>query len=114
VWLLLPPTLVIALEAKGAAAGEFSKYLGPGFGPQTPWRESRAGAGVNRNPPTQIGQSEGGPSVATVNGAEQTEECIVLGHGQQLAIAERPASRCEIAREHPDFTNKWFRHIALL
>jgi hypothetical protein len=63
---------------------------------------------VNGNPAPQIGQTKGGPSIATVDGAEQRKERVVLRDRQQLPIAKGPTPWGKVAREHPDFTYKWF------
>jgi hypothetical protein len=54
----------------------------------------------------QIRQREGRSSVAAVGRAEQCEERLVLGDRQQLALAQRPARRCEVSGEGHDLAEK--------
>jgi hypothetical protein len=49
----------------------------------------------------QIRECEGGLPIASVGGADQVKEGIVLCNGQQSSIAERPACRRKITAEHP-------------
>src|SRR5262245_37739904 len=60
----------------------------------------------------EVGQGEGGPPVATVVRAEQREERRVLGDGQQLAVAQRPAERREVPAEHSDLAYEWVGHCS--
>ena len=61
-----------------------------------------AAALVDRHPAAQVRQREGALAVAAVGRADQLEQRLVLGDGQQLALAEHPARRREVAGEHPD------------
>src|SRR5689334_6454894 len=53
--------------------------------------ETLAAAGVKRNALLQVGQSKSGCAVAAISGAEDGEQRLVLGDGQQLSIAHGPA-----------------------
>jgi len=57
----------------------------------------------------QDGQGGGGSAIAAVGGAQEREESRVLADGQQLAIAERPALRCEVAGKHADLSYEGIR-----
>ncbi len=67
--------------------------------------EDEAVALVDRDPAAQVGQREGRLPVAAVGRADQLEQRLVLGDRQQLALAEHPAGRGEVAGEHPDLTD---------
>jgi hypothetical protein len=62
---------------------------------------------VHWYPATQVWQRERRLAVASVGRADQREQGLVLGDRQQLAVAERPASRGEQASEHADLGNIW-------
>src|SRR5262245_15207227 len=62
-------------------------------------------AEVQRDATTQVRQTECGLAVAAIGRADQVEERLVLRDGKELALAEHPAGRCEVAGEHSDFTD---------
>jgi hypothetical protein len=49
----------------------------------------------------KVGQGESRLTIASVGGANQVKERVVLRDGNQRPIAERPACRRKIATEHP-------------
>jgi len=51
----------------------------------------------------QVGQGEGGGSIATVRGAQQREQGLILVDEHELPVALRPAFGREVERENPDF-----------
>jgi hypothetical protein len=61
---------------------------------------------MDGNPAAQVRQGEGCLSIASVGGANQVEQGVVLRDGYQASIAERPAGWGEISAEHPDLANK--------
>jgi hypothetical protein len=50
-------------------------------------------------------EREGILTVAAVGGADQVEEDVVFGDRDEPAVAERPACRLEVAREHADLAH---------
>src|SRR4051794_9978838 len=65
---------------------------------------------VHRHPGLQVRQCEGLLAIAAVGGADEVEQRVVLGDGQELALAEQPADRREVAAEHPDLTDVGITH----
>src|SRR5690606_3763076 len=53
-------------------------------------REDESAPLLNRKPPAQVGQREGGLPVASVGGADQLEQRLVLRDRQQLTLAQHP------------------------
>lgn len=53
----------------------------------------------------QRGQREGGLTIAAIRGAEQTEQRLVIGNVERLALAEQPPDRRVVAGEQADFAN---------
>src|SRR5262249_9142854 len=76
--------------------------------------DDNSNAGVNGDAATQIGQAEVDDSVASVGGAEDGKERLVLVDGQQLAVAKRPVVRGKIKTEKPDFTKKRNSHTSII
>ncbi len=68
---------------------------------------------MNGGSAAEIREGEGGPSVTTVSGAQQTEEGAMLRDRQELAVAKGPTARGEVAPEHDNFCKKWTGHGAL-
>jgi hypothetical protein len=62
------------------------------------------------NSPSQIGQAEGRLPVSSIRGAQQGKQCSVLGNGDKLAVAKRPAVGGKGASEHSYFTDKGLGH----
>ena len=73
--------------------------------------EDEAVALVDRHPAAQVGQRERALAVAAVGRADQLEERLVLRDRQELAFAEHPAGRREVAGEHPDLADIRLRHV---
>src|SRR5688500_3114952 len=78
---------------------------------------SPAGLGENEavplmdgNAPAKIGQSKRALAVSPVRRADDREKRFVLADREQLALAEHPSRRREVAREHPDLSNIWLCH----
>ena len=76
-------------------------------------RERKPRPHVDRDAAPEIGQAERLNSVPSVGGSDQIEESVVVCDGEQPPIAESPPERCEVAGEHPDFTNKRLAHNIL-
>jgi hypothetical protein len=55
----------------------------------------------------QVRESEGILPIAAIGVADKIEKCFVLADCHYRSIAKRPAGRGKIAREQPDFSNKW-------
>ena len=68
----------------------------------------KAVADVEWHAPLEIRQREVDPPVATVSGAQQRKERLVLIDGQQLSVAQRPAFRRKAEGEYPDLAKEWF------
>src|SRR5688572_31483630 len=66
------------------------------------------------NAAAEIGQREGGFSVAPVGGANQLEQGFVLADREELTLAEHPTGRREVTREHADFSDIGLCHFAPL
>ena len=58
----------------------------------------------------EVGQGEGGDAVASVGGAEECEEGLVLADGQGLAVAEGEALGGEVEAENGDLTEERCTH----
>ncbi len=56
---------------------------------------AEVGAHVQRHAALQVGQGEGLLAVAAVGGADQLEQCIVVGDRHDRPVAQRPACWCE-------------------
>src|SRR5438477_10744354 len=65
---------------------------------------------MDGNSSLKIRQGKRGLSIAAVGGADQIEQRLVLRDRQELAFAEHPSGRSEVAREHPDFAYIRWRH----
>src|SRR5699024_5533506 len=72
--------------------------------------QARALAHVAGGAADQVRQSEGGLAIAAVGRAQQREQRGVLCDGQQGAVTNGPAVRCEVESECLDLTEEWFRH----
>src|SRR3979411_143797 len=66
------------------------------------------------NTSTQIRQRKGRLAIAAVGRPNQIEQNFVLRNGKQLSLAKHPASRCEVAREHSDFSHVRLGHSVSL
>src|SRR2546423_14681339 len=53
------------------------------------------------------------PAFTAVGGAYQLEERLVLRDRELRPVAEHPATRGEVAGEHPDLTDVWLSHRVL-
>src|SRR5437016_6305927 len=60
----------------------------------------------------QIGQGEGGLSIAAIGGAKQREQRGVLRDRQNLSVTGCPPGRREVEAKDADLGNKWVRHSA--
>ena len=69
--------------------------------------EPKALAPVNGRAALQVRQLESLYAIASVSCAQDAEQRRILLNTQSLAIAEGPAARCKIAREHTNFTDIW-------
>src|SRR5688572_30303846 len=76
--------------------------------------ENEAVALMDRYPAAQIGQGEGRLSVPAVGGADQLKQCFVLADRQELSFAEHPTRGREVAREHPNLSDKRLGHRSSL
>src|SRR3954447_12431989 len=73
-------------------------------------RNALSGSLMDRDAAAQIGEAEGALSVATIGGADQLKQHIVLRDRQQRPVAEAPAVRREVAAEHPDLADIGITH----
>jgi hypothetical protein len=67
--------------------------------------QDEAVALVERKAAAQVGQGEGRLAIAAVGGSDQLEQGLMLGDGQELALAEHPADRREVAGKHADLAH---------
>lgn len=65
------------------------------------------GSSVHRHPSPQLRQAEYNATIAPIYRPDNIKWCSVLADLLQLAVARRPAARCEVAAEHDDFCKKW-------
>src|SRR5271165_4430204 len=65
---------------------------------------------MDRKPASQVGQGEGALAVAAVRGADEVEEGLIFGDGEQLPLAEHPACWSEVASEHAYLTDIGLTH----
>ena len=72
----------------------------------TPGGKSWSGSGVHHGAATHVREAKGGAPVTSVLRAEDGEECGVLADGEQLPVAEGPATWCEVACKHYDVSEE--------
>src|SRR2546421_10889395 len=65
---------------------------------------------VNWHPRPEIGQAEVHPTVASIGGAEEGKERLVLVDRQELPVAKRPAFRREGKTHDSYFGKERFSH----
>src|SRR5690349_14043528 len=75
--------------------------------------EGKSGPHMNGNTALQIGQSESSLPIPAIGGSDQVKKGIVLVNRDDRAIAECPSHGRKVSGEHPDFADKWTRHILL-
>jgi hypothetical protein len=61
---------------------------------------------MDGNSALQVGQGEGGLSIASIGSSDQVEKGIILVNGNNSAIAECPSHGSEVSGEHPDLPDK--------
>ena len=61
---------------------------------------------VHRHPAAEVREGECLLPVAAISSADQVEEDVIIGDGQQLSLAKQPADGRKIARELHDLPNK--------
>jgi hypothetical protein len=72
--------------------------------------ESRPGSLMDRDATAQIRESKRRLAIAAIGGTDEREKGVILRNREQLTVAQRPASRSEVAGKHPDFSNKGLAH----
>jgi len=70
-------------------------------------RPGSGGALVNRHSAEQVGQVEGGRSIAAVGRPDQIIERFVLRDRNRRPVAKRPTHGRKIEADHSDFSNVW-------
>ena len=72
--------------------------------------EAGALAGMDRDPPLQVGEGKVVDPVTSELGPQQGEQGSVLRDRHDLPVRERPAHGGEVEAEHPYFAKKRFTH----
>src|SRR5438552_2568796 len=76
-------------------------------------RQYEAVALVDRDPVSQVRKRERALPIASVGGANQVEQRVVLGNREQLAFAKHPTGRSKIATEHSNLADVRLCHKGL-
>jgi hypothetical protein len=84
---------LLDVDGHAGAAGGFTQRVGV--------------AHVDRNAAAQVGKREVGLPVASVAGAQEREQRLVLVDGQELPIAQRPAFGWKVERDDLDLAQEW-------
>ncbi len=61
---------------------------------------------MDRSAAAKVRQAKSIYSVAAVGSPDQSEQSVILGNGDQLAVTKCPTERSEASAEHPDLANK--------
>src|SRR3990172_2518566 len=69
------------------------------------FRQDKSVPLMDRYPPAQVWQPEGGLTIATVRGADELEQSFVFRDWQKLSFTEHPACRGKVARKHSDLAD---------